>query len=189
MSTSDSMRKRLKLNRPSLRRFARPPKQRTAVGAEFTAANLPVALAMQHCRACAVVQYPPREVCGECLEPDLVWRETPGSGTVLAAVDLHHSLWEFFKRRMTEKPWPIATVKLDCGVTVFAHLAVSTLDASCAQDIASGTPVQVFSHSDASRSAVLIAVSEQTAIHTRAHRTAIAESLGLTTAAEKPGGI
>ncbi len=189
MSSRDTMRKRLKLNRPSLRRFARPPRQRTPVGADFNAANLPVALSMQHCTSCGRVQYPPREVCADCLGNELRWRETPGGGELLAAVELHHSLWEYFKRRTAEAPWPVATVHLDCDVTVFAHLALTRFNTTTTEDLPAGTRMQVFSHSDSSRNAVLIAVPEATAMATRAQRRAIAESLGLTQAAEKPGGL
>lgn len=199
MSKRHSMRQRLKLNRPSLRHRARPPRARTPVGMDFNAANLPVALALQHCKACQAVQYPPREVCGECLSPALAWRETGTAGTLLAGVELHHSLWEFFKRRIADAPWPVATVRLDCNVTVFAHLALHTFpfdritSADCitnkAAGLSAGTAVSVFSHSDSSRNAVLIAVSADTPIAERAQRQAIAEHLGLTTPAEKPGGI
>ncbi|MFV0278783.1 MAG: Zn-ribbon domain-containing OB-fold protein, partial [Parahaliea sp.] len=179
----------LKLNRPSRCRFARPPRQRTHVGADFTAANLPVALALQHCVDCGQAQYPPREVCAHCLCPSLKWREVGTGGALLAGVDLHHSLWEYFKRRITEAPWPVATVKLDCGVTVFTHLALHTFPADRAASVAAGTRLQVFSHSDSSRNAVLFAVAGETPIATRAQRLAIAEQLGLTRAAEKPEGI
>lgn len=189
MSKRHSMRQRLKLNRPSLRRLARPPRARTPVGMDFNAANLPVALAMQHCRACHAVQYPPREVCGDCLSPDLAWRETATGGTLLAGVALHHSLWEFFRRRIAEAPWPVATVRLDCNVTVFAHLALQTFSAGNSAGLPTGTAVAVFSHSDCSRNTVLIAVSADTPIAERAQRLAIAEQLGLTMPAEKPGGI
>ncbi|MBN7797403.1 Zn-ribbon domain-containing OB-fold protein [Parahaliea mediterranea] len=192
MSKRQTMRQRLKLNRPSRRRLARPPRQRTPVGMDFTAANLPVALSLQHCSACGAAQYPPREVCGDCLCPTLVWREAETGGTLLAGVDLHHSLWEFFKRRIAQAPWPVASVRLDCGVTVFAHLALHTFSALPAKDAASlpaDTRVAVFSHSDASRNAVLIAVSADTPIAERGQRRAIAQQLELTSPAEKPEGI
>ena len=187
--SSRSMRSRLKFNRPSRRRFARPPRQRSPVGADFTTANLPVALALQHCLACGRAQYPPREVCGHCLHPRLVWRETATGGSLLAAVDLHHSLWEYFKRRIAAAPWPVATVQLDCGVTVFAHLALHTLGADAAATLPGGTRLQVFSHTDCSRNAVLIAVGADTPVASRVERRAIADQLGLTAPAEWPEGI
>ncbi len=189
MSTTPTMRSRLKLNRPSLRKLARPPKQRTALGAAFTAANLPVALALQHCRDCGSVQYPPRELCRQCLGDSLVWRSTPGSGRMLSRVELHHSLWEYFKRRLQEKPWPVASVRLDCGVIVFAHLALETFAGAANPSLAADTPVQVFTHTDCSLNAVLIAVAAGTPIESRGERRAIAAGLGLLEPAIKPEGI
>jgi uncharacterized OB-fold protein len=192
MSQTESMRRRARLNRPSLRARARPPKLRTPVGADFSAANLPVALALQHCADCGRCQYPPREVCEHCLSPTLYWREAQTGGSLLAAVALHHSLWEFFKRRIASAPWPVATIRLDCDVTVFAHLALQTFAPGAdggATTLPGGTRVQVFSHSDCSRNAVLIAVAEATPIATAAQRRALAEALGLTTPALKPGGL
>jgi hypothetical protein len=189
MSQTEGMRQRLKLQRPSLRARARPPKLRTPVGGDFSAANLPVALALQHCADCGRQQYPPREVCEHCLSPSLRWRETGTGGTLLAAVALHHSLWEFFKRRIASAPWPVATVRLDCDVTVFAHLALHTFTPGDTALLAGGTRAQVFSHSDCSRNAVLIAVGEGTAIATAGERRAIADGLGLTAPALKPGGL
>ncbi len=188
MSTSSKMQRRLKLNRPSVRARARPPKQRTPAGDIFTAANLPNALTLQHCEECGQVQYPPRELCKACLG-ELVWRETQGSGVISSGVDLHHSLWEFFKRRMQQKPWPIASIALDCGPTVIAHLDLESFAATCADDIALATAVQVFSHSDCSQQAVLIAVASGEPTKTADQRAAIATRLGLLAPALKPGGI
>ncbi|MEQ8514386.1 MAG: zinc ribbon domain-containing protein, partial [Chromatocurvus sp.] len=67
MTDTEKMRRRLRLSRPSLRRDARPPRLRTAPGEAFSAANLPCALALRHCRDCGGVQYPPQEVCAHCL--------------------------------------------------------------------------------------------------------------------------
>ena len=188
MSITARMRARLKLSRPSLRRNARPPKQRTHVGGDFNAANLPVALSLQHCTACQRVQYPPREICCECLGGVLQWRETSGSGQLIAAIELHHSLWEFFKRRLKHRPWPIANIRLDCDVSVIAHLDVDSFGQG-ASEIAAGTAVCVFSHTDCSNNAVLIAVKGGTDITHPAERKAIADRIGLTRVALREDGI
>lgn len=188
MTTSSKMQSRLKLNRPSVRHKTRPPKQRTPLGDTFTAANLATALSLQHCCDCGQVQYPPRELCHVCLG-DLVWRETPGNGVVSSRVDLHHSLWEFFKRHTAQQPWPIASIKLDCGPTVLAHVDLASFGAAVADDVAAGTPVQVFSHSDCSQQAVLIMVKASEPVATSDQRQAIAARLGLLEPALKPGGI
>lgn len=161
-----------------------PPALRTHLGAAFTDANQSAALVLQHCSHCHAVQYPPRELCRHCLEDSLVWQETATSGRLLSRIDLHHSLREFFQRRIVKSPWPVATVRLDCGVTVFAHLALASFGtggqpASSAVAIPGGSRVQVFSHVDASGNAVLIAVGEKTRIATHDQRRAIADTMGL----------
>jgi len=177
----EKMKRRLKLNRPSLRARARPPKQRTALGQQFTAANLPVSLSMQVCTACEHHQYPPAELCGNCLGDTLRYREIDTAGQLLSRSELHHSLWEFFKRRISTKPWPIGSVKLRCGPVIIGHLGEGGLHA--------GDDVAVFSHSDASQAAVLIIVSRATPIATPAQRKDIITALCLDEPAEKKGGI
>ena len=189
MSNKHTRRARLKLNRPSLRERARPPKQRTPMGQTFTSANYSGVLVMQHCQQCGVVQYPPREICQNCLGDELIWRETSTAGYILSRIELHHSLWEYFKRRLIDTPWPIATVKLENSTTVFSHLYLASFGEIPLEAIRKGTAVQVFSHSDSSLNSVLIAVSAQCDISQIKDRTDIAKTMGLTTAAERPGGI
>jgi uncharacterized OB-fold protein len=189
MTTTSTMRNRLKHNRPSVRKNARPPKQRTQLGQAFTAANLPCALALQHCPHCDSVQYPPRELCQHCLGDGLVWRETDTAGRIINRIELHHSLWEYFKRRLQTQAWPITSVRLLSGATVFAHLAIQTFGGAEISEIKAGTRVAVFSHTDASQSAVLFAVAAGTAIETAAQRRAIVAELGLLEPSVKPGGI
>ena len=181
MNLKEKMKRRLKLNRPSLRARARPPKQRTALGQQFTAANLPVSLSMQVCTACEHHQYPPAELCGHCLGDTLRYREVDTAGQLLSRSELHHSLWEFFKRRIRTKPWPIGSVKLHSGPVVIGHLGEDTLQ--------TGDDVAVFSHSDASQASVLIIVSAATRIATPEQREHIVAALSLEQPAEKQGGI
>jgi|GEM_PF-688008 len=189
MSTSKKMQHRLKLNRPSMRKKARPPKRRTFLGQAFTTANYGGALYLQHCEQCDAPQYPPREVCQHCLSGELSWCATGTKGLLLNRIALHHSLWEYFKRRIMDAPWPIATVKLECGEIVFAHLALTTFGVKQELEIAPETSVRVFSHSDCSLNSVLIAVSENTEIDTIEQRRDIAARLGLLEPSTKLGGI
>lgn len=189
MTTRHSMQRRLRLNRPSVREFALPPKLRTHLGQEFTAANLGKRLSMQHCLDCGTVQYPPRELCQRCLGDNLKWRDTDSAGTLLAQIDLHHGLWEFFKRHTKKAPWPIASVQLSCGQIVFAHVATQSFmgpnTAKQGGKIPTGTKVKVFSQTDISQKAVLVVVADDVAIDTPAQRHTIADSTGLLTAATK----
>jgi len=83
--------------------------------------GLPVdgSLTLQVCADCAAVQYPPRELCRACLADALAWRRVDGSATVLAATTLAHSLEEDFRARL---PWHVASLALDAGPVVFAHI-------------------------------------------------------------------
>lgn len=181
MSIKEKMQRRLKFNRPSLRARARPPKQRTHLGQRFSAANLPGTLVMQRCSHCGHVQYPPTELCSECLADGLLFTDIAVEGVLLQLSDLHHSLWEFFKRRMKRNSWRIGSVKLNAGPTLFCHLAD--------RDLTAGSPVQVFSHTDASQSTVLIAVAMNHDVHDRSVRLTITEQLNLTQPALRRGGI
>ena len=171
---------RSKLARPSLRARARPVKQRTAIGQIFSAVNQPVSLAMQCCERCGHVQYPSADLCGACLCPDLTFRSVSGRGILLAKTELHHSLWEYFKRRIKERPWPIGSVQLDAGPTVMAHMG--------SEDLVPGSKVQVFSHLDATLSAVLITVRDEVNLD-RSERLAIVRRLGLNNSSDKEGGF
>ena len=188
MSANTKTLNRHKLNRPSLRKTARPPKKRSPLGQTFTATNLGSALTLQHCTDCGRAQYPPRELCGECLG-DLVWKPTSGKGVITSRLDLHHSLWEFFKRKLNDKPWAITSVTLACGPTVIAHLDLESFAASEAPEVKPGTPVEIFSHSDCSQQGVLIATTTGQDLSSANSRTKIASRMDLLSPAVKTGGI
>ena len=76
-------------------------------------------LTLQVCRNCKSVQYPPSELCRDCLGDDLDWQPVDGSGTVLAVSVLEVTNEEHLRSRL---PWRIATVRLDCGPVVFVNL-------------------------------------------------------------------
>jgi len=181
MNLKEKMQRRLKLSRPSLRARARPPKHRTALGAQFTAANLPTALALQHCKHCGHTQYPPAELCSICLEDQLIYQPADGAGVVLAKTELHHSLWEYFKRRLRQGSWPVCSIALDSGPVVIAHLGSDHLNA--------GDPVRVFSHTDASQQAVLIAVNTTVDISSPEARRRIVSAMNLDIPAIKEDGL
>jgi NAD(P)-dependent dehydrogenase (short-subunit alcohol dehydrogenase family)/uncharacterized OB-fold protein len=96
-----------------------PPAARSRVALGLTAAAALGRFELQQCRACATVQYPPREACLKCLATDLAWRIQPRGGELLSATTLHHSNDLFFRERL---PWRLGLVRLDCGPTVVAHL-------------------------------------------------------------------
>lgn len=81
-------------------------------------------LKLQLCGTCGTAQYPPRELCGNCLGEDLRWQSVDNLGTVLAVSVLHVSNEEYYRSRL---PWRIATVKLECGPVVFVNLPGSAV--------------------------------------------------------------
>ena len=96
-----------------------PPWARGRVALGMTAAAAEGRFALQVCRDCAAVQYPPREACHRCLSARLAWRAQDGQGELLSATTLHHSNDPFFRERL---PWRLGMVRLDAGPTVVVHL-------------------------------------------------------------------
>ena len=78
------------------------------------------ALALPVCPECSTVQYPPREVCVNCLAGNLEWQEVDNRGEGLATTVQHYSLDEQFRPQL---PLHTALVKLDAGpvTIVFAE--------------------------------------------------------------------
>ncbi|MCB1732487.1 MAG: OB-fold domain-containing protein, partial [Halieaceae bacterium] len=76
-------------------------------------------LTLQCCGQCQQVNYPARELCGNCLADELQWRPVAASGTVQSLVQLHYSLEPAFAEHL---PRALASVRLDCGPVVLAHL-------------------------------------------------------------------
>ncbi len=75
--------------------------------------------ALQTCRTCQTVQYPPRDLCGRCLADTLIWTDVPQTGELLAETVIRVTFDPAFERI---KPWRIGTVRLDCGPFVIAHM-------------------------------------------------------------------
>jgi NAD(P)-dependent dehydrogenase (short-subunit alcohol dehydrogenase family)/uncharacterized OB-fold protein len=96
-----------------------PPGARSRIALGLTAAAAEGRFALQVCRDCGAVQYPPREACHACLSVRLDWRPQDGAGELLADTVLHHSNDLFFRERL---PWRLGLVRLDAGPAVVAHL-------------------------------------------------------------------
>jgi uncharacterized OB-fold protein len=77
------------------------------------------ALQLQVCGNCGAVNYPSRELCGHCLADALRWQPVADGGVVQTLTELHYSLEPAYAAQL---PWPVASVKLDCGPIAFAHL-------------------------------------------------------------------
>lgn len=149
-----------------------PPGARTALGQKMTdATKQEHALVLQTCQQCHAVQYPPREVCRDCLSDKLSWTAVDMHGTVVSRVALQHSLNDFFLQRL---PWVIASVKLDCGPMVMVHMTADL----CEHE----QRVKVFAHADSSGAAVLVAVSEAVDVATEQQRRQYMQTLDLVSA-------
>jgi short-subunit dehydrogenase/uncharacterized OB-fold protein len=74
---------------------------------------------LQVCDDCGAAQYPPRDVCGQCLSGALKWRDVPRGGAIAAVTTTRVSSELFFRAR---PPWRTALARLDAGPVVLAHL-------------------------------------------------------------------
>jgi uncharacterized protein len=82
-------------------------------------------LALQRCRECVTVQYPPRELCVACLSDALEWRTSEAeAGELLAVAALHHSHDSAFRSRL---PLHVGLVRFDAGPTAVCFLAEGCL--------------------------------------------------------------
>jgi NAD(P)-dependent dehydrogenase (short-subunit alcohol dehydrogenase family)/uncharacterized OB-fold protein len=97
-----------------------PPGNRSREAQGLTAMAAVGRFALQVCTACGQAQYPPRQVCGNCLGDDLPWRDLDPGGTLLAETRLHHANDLFFRDRL---PWRLGVVRMDAGPSVVVHLA------------------------------------------------------------------
>jgi len=126
---------------------ALPPQRRTEPWNRLTPSAGQGLLVLPRCRDCDTVQYPLRELCGNCLGDNLEWGPVPSAGRLLSWTRLHASVEQFFREHL---PWPVGSVKLDCGPVVIAHLAVELP--------AAGMAVNVLSYLDGNGAPVLVIV-------------------------------
>jgi NAD(P)-dependent dehydrogenase (short-subunit alcohol dehydrogenase family)/uncharacterized OB-fold protein len=96
-----------------------PPALRSRAALGLTVAAARGRFELQVCEACGTVQYPARETCANCLSGELVWTPQDGAGELLATTTIHVSHDSYFRDRL---PWKVASVRLDAGPTVIAHL-------------------------------------------------------------------
>ncbi|MEZ2720068.1 Zn-ribbon domain-containing OB-fold protein [Paenalcaligenes hominis] len=124
---------------------ALPPRTRSAAAEGLTQAAQAGHFALQVCTDCHSVQYPPRDVCGQCLHDELQWQVVDNRGLVVASTTLHHSNEAYFQDHL---PWRIGTVQLACGPVVIAHLK---------DNLQTGDPTELRLELDAANVGVLVA--------------------------------
>jgi NAD(P)-dependent dehydrogenase (short-subunit alcohol dehydrogenase family)/uncharacterized OB-fold protein len=127
-----------------------PPASRSRVALGLTAAAARGRFELQVCLDCSAVQYPPREVCRNCLSHRLVWRPQDGRGELITETTLRNAQELFFRERL---PWRVGIVRLDAGVNVVAYVHASVGTAPCR--------VRVEAALDRAGQAVLVAAPEQ----------------------------
>jgi NAD(P)-dependent dehydrogenase (short-subunit alcohol dehydrogenase family)/uncharacterized OB-fold protein len=127
-----------------------PPATRSRVALGLTAAAARGRFALQICRNCGAVQYPPRDVCRSCLSHQLIWRPQEGRGKLLSETTLRAAQELYFRERL---PWRIGLVRLDAGVNLVAYLHAGVGAAPCR--------VRVETALDRAGQAALIAMPEK----------------------------
>jgi NAD(P)-dependent dehydrogenase (short-subunit alcohol dehydrogenase family)/uncharacterized OB-fold protein len=105
-----------------------PPASRSRVALGLTAAAARGRFALQVCRDCSAVQYPPREVCRTCLSHRLIWQPQDGQGELLTDTTLRTAQELYFRERL---PWRTGIVRLDAGVNVVGYVHASVGAAPC----------------------------------------------------------
>ena len=123
-----------------------PPEPRSRAALGLSAAAAEGRFALQECQECGAVQYPPRDACCSCLSVDLVWRDVPPTGELLAETTVRTSPNLYFRERA---PWRTGLVKLDAGPVVICHLH---------GDVASRSRVTLWNRLDRSGQGVILAV-------------------------------
>jgi NAD(P)-dependent dehydrogenase (short-subunit alcohol dehydrogenase family)/uncharacterized OB-fold protein len=99
-----------------------PPATRSRAALGLTAAAARGRFALQVCRDCGAVQYPPREVCRSCLSHQLIWRPQDGRGELLTETTLRTAQELYFRERL---PWRLGLVRLDARVNLVAYVHAS----------------------------------------------------------------
>lgn len=96
-----------------------PPGNRSREAQGLTAMAAQGRFALQVCADCSRVQYPPRQICVDCLGDELQWSDVANTGTLLAETTLQHSNDLFFADRL---PWRLGIVAMDAGPSAVVHL-------------------------------------------------------------------
>ena len=88
-------------------------------------------LIIKTCRSCGRLHYYPRRICPHCLSDDTDWVEASGNGTI----------YTYSVMRRTEKPYVIAYVTLEEGVTMLSNIVDCDVD-----EVVVGQAVKVVFH-------------------------------------------
>jgi uncharacterized OB-fold protein len=95
-----------------------------------------VTILLQRCGACGRINYPPRELCRDCLGDTLAAVPVSGHGVLLARTTLHVSAAPVFRERL---PWRTGSVALEGGAILIVHLTAGAGRIGQAVVVRSGT--------------------------------------------------
>ena len=106
-------------------------------------------LALQHCSACQLTFFYPREMCPRCWSPELTWSEAAGHGVVVSYTLIHRPLHAAFE---PDVPVVMAEITLDEGASLLGrvvghqHLEIRSGDRVrlVPQDLAQSYPLPTF---------------------------------------------
>ncbi len=76
-------------------------------------------VAVQLCRDCGDVRFPPSPVCPRCLSDNQGWRVTQGRGTLESWIDMHRAYWNGFAE---DVPYRVCLVRLYEGPVLVSNL-------------------------------------------------------------------
>lgn len=131
------------------------------MGAQLSAVLATGRLELPCCSSCGAIQYPPAEICRQCLAGVVELAPADPNGSVIASAAVHRSYAMDFA---DGGPWFVASIKLAAGPIVFAHV-LELLDG--------GTVVMLVALTDGLGDGVLGAVreaGEQGALQARFNR-------------------
>ncbi len=128
-----------------------PPGNRSREAHGLAAMAAAGRFALQCCRRCGHVHYPPRQLCERCLDGELEWRDVADGGRVLAETTVRHANDLYFRERL---PWKLGLVGSDAGPSIVAHLA---------EGCERGRRVRLALHLDRAGNAVVAASPERDA--------------------------
>ena len=89
------------------------------MGARLSAALAAGRFELPCCKNCGAVQYPPSEICRQCLSDTIEMSACDPHGTVIASTCIYRSYAADFA---TIGPSTVASIKMNAGPVVFAHV-------------------------------------------------------------------
>ncbi len=99
-------------------------------------------LAGSRCQSCNTLFLPPRPLCSNCFDQDMVWEELDGRGELVAFTAIHIAPTAMIEAGYSmQNPYVSGIVKLTAGPSISAQII--GVDATQPQDIKIGSSVQV----------------------------------------------